>query len=418
MEKIAIIGAGIVGLDLAICIAKHFEVHVYDISVSRSNELKLHHDKFDCFSDQELQDSGIFFHHKLEEIKDASIFILAVPTNIDKDLRPNLTILQVATKTIASILKKDDIVVIESSVYPKTSRDMLVPILEENSGLTFNKDFYLCYAPERYSPNDPGYEMHKMAKIIALSDPCIKSRIYPIYEPIVDSIYDCPSIEVAECAKILENVQRNTNIALMNEFSRITHALDISLHQVIKAAATKKGFHFYLPGLVGGTCLPVNPRYMAYQALVHGVDTPLLNTICAVNDTMLDFIWTEFFKFYFEFHKTNPYPKIAIFGLGYKPNVPDLRASLNKKFVDKLMDVGLTPVLHDPFPEVSSHVLIHSWEEINDIDICLIMLRHQQYLDKGFESFLHCCKSKAVIMDIGHCFTDATIPKGIHYWSL
>jgi len=204
----------------------------------------------------------------------------------------------------------------------------------------------------------------------------------------------------------------------MNEFSRITHALDIPLHEVIKAAATKKGFHVYHPGLVGGSCLPVNPRYMAYQALLHGVDTPLLDTICAVNEAMLDFIWAEFLKFYFACQQTKPYPKVAIFGLGYKPNVPDLRASLNKKFVDKLINIGLTPLLHDPFPEVRAHLTTHSWEEMNDIDICFIMLKHQQYVDIGLPAFLECCTRDAVIMDVGDCFVDASIPPGIRYWSL
>lgn len=418
MEKIAIVGAGVVGLDLAMCIAKYLEIHLYDKSQKRIEDLIQHHDQFACFSSHELESSGILFHNSIMNIKDASIFILALPTNLDKDLRPNLSLIKEATRTIAAILKKGDIIIIESTVYPKTCRDILIPILEKYSQLKFNTDFYLAYAPERYSPNDPGYEMHKMKKIIALSHPCIKKRVFHIYEHIVEAIYECPSIEIAECAKILENTQRNTNIALMNEFSRITHALDIPLHEVIKACATKKGFHVYTPGLVGGYCLPVNPRYMSYQALLHGVDTPLLNTICKVNESMLDFIFAEFLKFYFAIQKNKHHPKIAIFGLGYKPNVPDTRSSLNKKFVEKLFELGLNPMVHDPFPETNCQIEINSWEDLKNIDICLFMLKHQHYLELGLNAFLQCCNKTAVLMDIGHCFIDEKIPKSFQYWSL
>jgi UDP-N-acetyl-D-galactosamine dehydrogenase len=418
MDKIAIVGAGIVGLDLAICIAKHMEIHVYNKSQARIEDLVQHHDNFGCFSFKELESSGIIFHNSIMNIKDASIFILAVPTNLDKDLRPDLSVIKQVTKTIASILKPGDIIIVESSVYPGACRELLIPILEKHSGLTFNTDFYLAYAPERYSPNDIGYEMKRMVKLIALSHPCIKKRIYRIYEHIVDSIYLCPSIEIAECAKILENTQRNTNIALMNEFSRITHALNIPLHEVIKAAATKKENHVYSPGLVGGYCLPVNPRYLSYQALLHGVDTPLLNTICEVNESMVTFVFDEFLKFYFESQKTKPYPKIAIFGLGYKPNVPDIRSSLNIKFVDKLVNIGLSPFIHDPFPQTNADIHTGTWGELHDIDICIIMLKHQQYIKMGFNAFIHCCNPKGVIMDIGNCFLDAEKPKDIRYWNL
>jgi UDP-N-acetyl-D-galactosamine dehydrogenase len=418
MEKIAIVGAGIVGLNLALCMARHLEIHVYDRSQRRIEELNQHHDQFACFSSKELQSSGIIFHNSIMNIKDASIFIIAVPTDLDKDFRPNLNVIKRATKTIASVLKKGDIVIVESTVYPKTCHDILIPILEKNSNLKLNTDFYFAYAPERYSPNDPNYEMKNMAKIIAISDTCIKNRVYPLYEKIVASIYPSPSIEVAESAKILENTQRNANIALMNEFSRIMHALEIPLHEVIKASASKKGFHLYFPGLVGGSCLPVNPRYMAYQALLRGVNTPLLDTICEVNENMIDFIFNEFLKFYFKCQKTKAYPKIAIFGLGYKPNVPDIRSSLNKKFVDKLFEIGLLPLLHDPFPEVKFQIKTTPWEALKDIDICLIMLKHQQYIELGLKVFLECCNKKAVIMDIGQCFTNEACPEGIQYWSL
>lgn len=411
MDKIAIVGTGIVGLGLAVAMAKHVKVYAYDRSASRLQELSRFYDKYHCFTEQQLKQANIDYQADLLGLQDANIYILTIATLLYQDHRPNLTPLKTVCRQLAPLLKSQDIVIVESTVYPGTTREILIPILSKYSQLTLNHDFYVAYAPERYSPNDPLFDMASMVKVIAVSHPRIQKTLEALYQPMVKSIYFAASIEVAECGKILENTQRNINIALMNEFSRITHALNLPLQEVIEACSTKDNFHVYYPGLVGGNYLPVNPQYMSYQAKRHGVDCKLIDAAAVVNQSMLDFVFKAFLKFYLHCQKTKKYPKVGLFGLGFKPNSPDMRSSANLQLLHLLQEYGIDVVYHDPF---LNEGLLH----MNKLDICLLMVKHQYYLDLGLQFFIENCRKNAIIMDLGHCFQPQKLAKNIHYWIL
>jgi len=411
MDKIAIVGTGVVGLGLAIAMAKHVKVYAYDRSLSRLEELSRFYDKYACFTAEQLKQANIHYQADLPALQDANIYILTIATMLHQDHSPNLTPLKTVCRQLAQLLKAQDIVIVESTVYPGTTRDILIPILTKYSQLKLNQDFYVAYAPERYSPNDPLFDIASMVKVIAVSHPKIQKKVEALYQPMVKSIHIAASIEVAECAKMLENTQRNINIALMNEFSKITHALDFPLHEVIQACSTKANFHVYSPGLVGGNCLPVNPQYMSYQAKLHGVDCQLIDAATVVNESMLDFVFKVFLKFYLRCQNTRKHPKVGLFGLGFKPNSPDMRSSSNVQFLHILQEYGIDVVYHDPFLNKG---LMH----MNNLDICLLMVKHQYYLDLGLEFFVKNCRRHATIMDLSHCFTPQKIAKNIHYWIL
>lgn len=349
MEKIAIIGIGVVGLELAVRLSQYYSILAYNDTLSRIDELKSGYDKNYLISEDELKKAQLNFVSQAKDLMDASIFIIVVPTDIHQDKSLSLEPIKKATVTMGKILKSQDIVIYESSVYPKLTEELLIPMLEEQSGLKMNQDFFVAYAPERYSPNDADYDLNKICKIISASHPCVLPKIKSIYEKVCASVYIAPNIAVAECSKMLENIQRQVNIALMNEFCKVTHALDISLHEVIKAASTKKNFMPYQPGLVGGYCIPVNPFYFMYQAQQKGVDTPLLHAAEFVNESMPKFILSELLRLHFKNQKHRAHPKIGVFGLSFKPNIPDIRHSLSLDFIRLLKEYHLDYVVHDPF---------------------------------------------------------------------
>ncbi|MDQ5883960.1 MAG: UDP-N-acetyl-D-glucosamine/UDP-N-acetyl-D-galactosamine dehydrogenase, partial [Pseudomonadota bacterium] len=334
MEKIAIIGVGVVGLELAVRLSQFYQISAYNINQKRVEELKNDYDKNHLISEEELKRASIHYVGHLQELQDSSIFIIVVPTDIHQDKTLDLEPIKQATQSMGEILKPQDIVIFESSVYPKFTEELLIPILEEKSGLKVNQDFFVAYCPERFSPQDADYELHKVCKVISASHPSAVLKVQSIYQKICASTYIAPNMAVAECSKMLENIQRNVNIALMNEFSIIMHALNISLHEVIQAASTKKNFLPFQPGLVGGYCIPVNPFYFMYQARKKGIEPSLIQAAETVNESMPSFLFSELLKLYFKHQKHQANPNIAVFGLSFKPNIPDIRHSLSLDFIE------------------------------------------------------------------------------------
>jgi|LauGreDrversion4_2_1035121.scaffolds.fasta_scaffold09791_7 UDP-N-acetyl-D-galactosamine dehydrogenase len=416
MNTIAIIGVGVVGLELALSLSKFYKVMAYDHNRERIRQLQHYTDKNQLVDSHTLKDSNIIFldaHHKISA---ANIFIVSVPTYITPENLPDLKPLKQATKQLATVLKPKDIVIYQSSVYPKTTEDILMPILEQYSGLAFNHDFFIAYSPERFSPKDSTYELSKICKVISVSHPCILDIVNSIYQNICQSTYIASNIAVAECCKMLENIQRNINIALMNEFSKICHAINIPLEDVIKASSTKKNFVAFHPGLVGGYCIPINPIYMIYQAKNHQVDTPLMKAAQQVNESMPHFIFEHFLKIYFSQLKHQPNPKIGIFGLSFKPDYADTRHSLSLKLIELMNDYGLNVLIHDPFMQPSMDC--QNLDQLKALDICILLVKHQYYLNLGLDYFIGISGHPPIIMDVGNLFSECVKPDTLIYWRL
>ena len=421
--RICVIGVGYVGLELAVNLANHFSTIGFDTNNQRIKELSTHMDSQLLITKQQLQHQNLSFTTNVEEIRDANIYIICVPTPVVYYKRPDISLLLLATETIGGVLKKNDIVIYESSVYPGTTEEQCLPKLEEKSGLKEGRDFYIAYSPERINPGDNIRSIKNTTKLIAAKNPKCLLAIKHIYEKICAKVFCCSSIGIAEASKMLENTQRDVNIALMNEFTQIMHAINLDMQEVIKAASTKYNFIPYFPGLVGGHCISIDPEYMVFLAQRHGIQTPLISSAREVNNRLTQFILSALLKFLIQApHHSVPY-QIGIFGLTYKPNVPDTRNSLVFKFIKECEGYPFEFQLHDPFFEnkqISNNpkLTIKYFDDINMLDICMLFVSHDAYHTCGIETFIGKCKKPVIIMDIANMFYTDMKPKDIKYWHL
>ena len=332
-KKIALIGLGYVGLPLAIEFGKKFKVVGFDISKERIDLLKKNEDPNLEISKKEFSDSAhLNFSHNIDDIKDCNIYIITVPTPIDKHKTPDLTALEKSSKTVGSVLKKGDIVIYESTVYPGATEEFCVPILEKQSGLKFNTDFYCGYSPERINPGDKKHKLIDIKKVTAGSTPEIALEVDELYnEIIVAGTHKAESIKVAEAAKVIENTQRDLNIALINELSIIFKKLNIDTEAVLKAAETKWNFNSFRPGLVGGHCIGVDPYYLTYKSKIAGYEPKIILAGRKLNDNMSTYVTKNILKILTKKKIKIKKAKILIMGLSFKENCSDLR---NSKILD------------------------------------------------------------------------------------
>ena len=331
--QIAVVGLGYVGLPLAVEFGRKRSVVGFDINESRIKELENYQDNTLETTQKELKDAiHLSYSSNLEDIKDCKIYIITVPTPIDNQKKPDLSPLKKATQLIGSILKKGDIVIYESTVYPGATEEICVPILEEQSSLSFNKDFYCGYSPERINPGDKEHRITTIKKITSGSTPEIAVLIDKLYKEIISAgTHKASSIKVAEAAKVIENTQRDVNIALINELSVIFNKLDIDTESVLEAASTKWNFMPYKPGLVGGHCIGVDPYYLTHKALEVGHNPEMILAGRRINDNMGLFVVDEVLDL---MRKKNIYienANILIMGLAFKENCPDIR---NTRVID------------------------------------------------------------------------------------
>jgi len=351
-EKIAVVGLGYVGLPVALNMAKKFSVIGFDIN----------HDKIECYQNgidptneiatQEFQEKDIQFSHVNSVLNSAKFFIVAVPTPVNEKMEPSLTSMVLATQTVAKNLKKGDYVVFESTVYPGCTEEVCVPILESYSGLKYNEDFFVGYSPERINPGDTKNTFTSIKKIVSGSTPEALDVIAKTYESVVDAgIHKAPSLKVAEAAKIVENTQRDVNIALMNELSYIFDRVDISIHDVLEAAGTKWNFLKFFPGLVGGHCIGIDPYYLIHKSQSLGYEPQLIKSSRAVNEEMAKYIAN---KIIIELFKTGKQPKdlnVLVKGITFKENVKDIRNSKVADLIERLKMFKINIVLEDPYAE-------------------------------------------------------------------
>ena len=348
---IAVIGLGYVGLPLAIEFGKKRKVFAYDTNSVRVEELKNNFDRTNEISNNDIQNCKyIEFVENIDILKAAKIFIITVPTPITNSNDPDMTSLKEASKSVGSVLKSGDIVIYESTVFPGTTEEICVPILEKTSKLKFNTDFYCGYSPERINPGDKNIGITDIVKLTSGSNENIADEIDNLYASIISAgTYKVSSIKIAEAAKVIENVQRDINIALMNELSIIFDKLDIDTLDVLKAAGTKWNFLKFKPGLVGGHCIGVDPYYLAKKAQEVGVNPNLILTSRSINDNMSKFIIDYIIKEMTIRELKIKGGKVLVLGLTFKENCPDLRNSKVRDIVKSLETYEMSVDIHDPY---------------------------------------------------------------------
>lgn len=400
--KIGIIGLGYVGLPLARLFATKYPVVGFDINQNRVSELNKGND-FTLEVEKELLQSvliekplskvGLFCTTQLEDIKDCNYYIITVPTPVDKNNRPDLTPLYKSSETVGRVLKKGDIVIYESTVYPGLTEEECVPVLERVSGLKFNVDFFAGYSPERINPGDKEHTVDKILKITAGSTPEIGIKVNEIYKSVITAgTHLAPSIKVAEAAKVIENSQRDINIAFVNELAKIFNILDIDTQAVLEAAGTKWNFLNFKPGLVGGHCIGVDPYYLAQKAQEAGYHPEIILAGRRLNDSMGEYVASRIVKLMIKKRIPVNHSKLLMLGITFKENCPDVR---NTKIVDvikSLQDYGITVSIYDPWAnpsEVKHEYGLETTETLptDKYDTIVLGVAHNEFLNIDLEQF-------------------------------
>ena len=400
-DKIAIIGLGYVGLPLARLFATKFPVVGFDINSDRIAELMSGVDSTLEVDNETLQSvlisensesNGLYCTNDLERIKDCNYFIITVPTPVDKNNRPILTPLVKASETVGAVLKKGDIVIYESTVYPGATEEDCVPVLEKVSGLKFNEDFYAGYSPERINPGDKEHTVEKILKVTSGSTPEIGEKVNDLYKSVITAgTHLAPTIKVAEASKVIENSQRDINIAFVNELAKIFNLLDINTHDVLEAAGTKWNFLPFKPGLVGGHCIGVDPYYLAQKAQEHGYHPEIILAGRRLNDGMGDYVASEIVKCMIKKNIPVNGSKVLVLGITFKENCPDVRNTKAVDLVNALEDYGTNITIYDPWAneeEVLKEYSLKSTKSVpkETFDAIILTVSHRQFLDLDLTS--------------------------------
>ncbi len=412
-SSIAIVGLGYVGLPLAVEFGRKRKVIGFDINETRIQELKQGIDKTLETTNQELRDAiHLSYTSLLEDLRHCKIFIVTVPTPIDKEKKPDLVPLERATEAIGSILKKGDIVIYESTVYPGATEEICVPILEEKSSLSFNKDFYCGYSPERINPGDKEHRITTIKKVTSGSTPEIANKVDDLYQEIItEGTYKASSIKVAEAAKVIENTQRDVNIALINELSLIFNKLDIDTESVLKAAGTKWNFLPFRPGLVGGHCIGVDPYYLTHKALEIGYNPEMILAGRKINDSMGFFIADQVSKLMVSKGIEVKDANILIMGLAFKENCTDIRNTRVVDLVNEFKGSNCNIDIYDPCvnkDDANDEYNIKLIEQPikGKYDAIVLAVAHDIFKDFSIEQIKDFGKDNYVLYDIKYLFGD------------
>ncbi len=405
--KIAVIGLGYVGLPLAVEFGKKVNTLGFDINEARINELKSGQDHTLEVSSEELaQAKQLQFTASLEELAVSNFYIVTVPTPIDEYNQPDLTPLIKASTSIGKVLKKDDIVVYESTVYPGATEEVCVPILEEVSGLVFNKDFFVGYSPERINPGDKEHRVNNILKITSGSTQPIADYIDDVYRLIIDAgTHKASSIKVAEAAKVIENTQRDVNIALINELALIFNKMGIDTEDVLKAAGTKWNFLPFRPGLVGGHCIGVDPYYLTYKAQAIGYHPEIILAGRRLNDNMASYVATNLVKAMIQKDIKIKDANILILGLTFKENCPDIRNTKVVDIVKELKDYEANVDVYDPWINVTESQHEYGITPVSELveqkyDAIVLAVAHHQFKELGADNIRKLGKKDVVIYDL------------------
>ena len=399
--NIGVVGMGYVGLPLAIAFSEYYNVIGYDIDDVRISNLK---NGKDTNLDVDVDTvSNLKFTNINEKLKDCNVYIITVPTPVDQDNRPDLSFLESATKEVASLLKKGDIVIYESTVYPGVTEEFCVPILEETSSLLFNIDFYCGYSPERISPGEKKYNLKDIVKITSGSNDQVLQEIDFLYNKIIDAgTYKAPSIKVAEAAKVVENTQRDINIALMNELAMMFDRFSLDTNEILNAASTKWNFLKFKPGLVGGHCIGVDPYYLLHKSEKLGYKATLLESSRRINNSVPKFIAEKVITLMLDQKKDLGNVSILIFGYTFKENCSDIRNTKVKEIIDILESRTCNVSVFDPYiNKVQCNNFVTDPFKLNDkYDVIIVAVAHNEFLKYSAEDFNVLSKEKLVLLDI------------------
>lgn len=423
-ERVAVIGLGYVGLPVALAFGRRFPETVgYDIASERIEELMRGHDRTGEVDRKSLDESSVIFTTDPERMRGASFFIVTVPTPITADKKPNLRALELASRMVASVMQPGAVVVYESTVYPGLTEEVCGAILEEHSGLRLGVDFSLGYSPERINPGDREHTFERITKVVSGSDAKTLERVAKAYESVVPAgVHRATSIKVAEAAKVIENTQRDLNIALMNELAMIFERVGIRTKDVLDAAGTKWNFLPFTPGLVGGHCIGVDPYYLTAKAEALGLQPNVILAGRRVNDGMGHYVAQHIIKVLARTGKPLTEARVGVLGLTFKENVPDLRNSRVPDIIGELRDHGIEVIVHDPLVD-SKDALRHcsqrllSLDEFRNLDALVVAVPHQDYLALTPGMLAGMLKPGSLLVDVKSCIDPATVPE-LQYWSL
>ena len=411
-DKIAIIGLGYVGLPLARLFATKYSVVGFDINSDRISELMSGVDSTLEVDNETLQSVligegsdqiGLFCTNQLDEIKDCNYYIITVPTPVDKNNRPILTPLIKASETVGNVLKKGDIVIYESTVYPGCTEEDCVPVLENVSGLKFNTDFYAGYSPERINPGDKEHTVEKILKVTSGSTPETGLNVDSLYKSVITAgTHLAPTIKVAEAAKVIENSQRDINIAFVNELAKIFNLMDINTHDVLEAAGTKWNFLPFKPGLVGGHCIGVDPYYLTQKAQEYGYNPEIILAGRRMNDSMGEYVASEVIKIMIQKDIKIKGAKILILGITFKENCPDVRNTKAVDVINALKSYGTNVTIYDPWAneeDVKHEYGMTSSKKTpsTKFDAVVLTVAHNKFMNLDFSLLM---KDNAVIYDV------------------
>ncbi|MEP7196302.1 MAG: nucleotide sugar dehydrogenase [Saprospiraceae bacterium] len=420
-KKIALVGLGYVGLPLALLFARKYKVIGFDINEKRINLLKNQIDPSREMDKKSFEQADIEFTNDLEVLRTAHFYIVAVPTPVDEHKVPDLKPLLGASKTIASVLKKGDYVIYESTVYPGCTEEDCLPILESISGLNLGKDFKIGYSPERINPGDKNNTIEKILKIVSGNDEEALEEISKVYASVISKgIFKASSIKVAEAAKVIENSQRDLNISFMNELAMIFDRMGIRTRDVIEAAGTKWNFLKFYPGLVGGHCIGVDPYYLLHKSHELGYDPMVILSGRRINDKMPEFIAKKLVQILIAKDKNPGNCKILILGMTFKENVSDIRNSKVADLYEELKTYSMTVHISDYMAdseevEEEYHIQLHQKLD-HDYDAVVVAVSHEKYKNMLSQDFIQLMNKNPILIDLKALYNN--VDSNIHYWSL
>ncbi|MEK7235864.1 MAG: nucleotide sugar dehydrogenase [Nitrospirota bacterium] len=425
-RNVAVVGLGYVGLPIAVAFGKRQRVIGFDINRAKIAELQKGLDRTGEVSSADLKATDVQYTFQPSDLKAADFIIVAVPTPINEALQPDLTALRKSSELIGANLSPGSIVVFESTVYPGATEEVCQPILEKASGMKCGVDFKLGYSPERINPGDKEHTLEKIIKVVSAQDDASLEIVANTYELVVKAgIHRASSIKVAEAAKVIENTQRDLNIALMNELALIFHRLGIDTKSVLDAAGTKWNFLKFSPGLVGGHCIGVDPYYLTSKAESVGYHPQVILAGRRINNGMGKFVAEQTMKLLGQLPRPVNDLKVAVLGLTFKENVPDLRNSKVPDIIQELREYGVQVLVHDPIAEPEEAVAeygihLQQWNDLKNVDGLVIAVAHRAYTEMGSQELLKPLRNQqdGVVIDVKCLLEQAKLPKTLKYWRL
>jgi UDP-N-acetyl-D-galactosamine dehydrogenase len=425
--NIVIIGAGYVGLPLAISFAKYQSVICYDINKKRLEQLQKGYDSNQQHTKKEILKKKLIFTYDFDILRNNDVYIITVPTPINSSNQPDLSMLQKASILVGRVMKKKSIIIYESTTYPGCTEEVCIPLLEKNSNLKYQKDFFVAYSPERVNPGDKINTLKNITKIIGANDVQTIGKVKKLYQHICKSIYTVDTIKIAESAKVIENIQRDINIAFVNELSVLFHKLNIPTNAVLKAASTKWNFHYYTPGLVGGHCISVDPYYLAYKAKKFKYVPKLILSGRKINESMGKYIAVEIKKILAKNGINIKTAQVAILGFSFKENIPDIR---NTKIINIIKELQKQKIKIKVFDSVASKdeikekykINIYNFKDLNKFkyDAIILAVAHKKFIKNiSYYNKFYKDKKNKIFVDIKNKYSNYDLlNNGYKYFQL